>query len=345
MSDGDIPLIDVTQYVDGSSDKDMCQRVSKCLHQYGLLVIKDPRVTYADNDTFIDMMEKYYGQERAAKEKDVRKEYHYQVGATPNGVEQARNHCSKIAKMEGEDKPTTECPPGVDPKWRFFWRMGELPPKTEFKALNADPVIPAAFPEWPTVMDRWGGLILQTIHTIAEMAAVGFEMAPDSFTKLMQYGPHLLAPTGSDLAEHGKLGTVFAKYHYDLNFITIHGKSRYPGLYVWTREGKKVAVKVPKGCLLVQAGKQFEYLTGGEVLAGYHEVLVSEATLRAVEEAKSAQPPRSLWRVSSTLFSHVASDNVLQPLGPFATEEALSKYPPIKAGDHVQKELSAINLA
>lgn len=69
-------------------------------------------------------------------------------------------------------------------------------------------------------------------------------------------GPHLLAPTGSDLSRYGQEGTVFAGYHYDLNFLTIHGKSRFPGLYIWLRNGQKVEVKVPVGCLLIQTGKQ-----------------------------------------------------------------------------------------
>lgn len=30
------------------------------------------------------------------------------------------------------------------------------------------------------------------------------------------------------------------RYHYDLNFMTIHGKSRFPGLYIWLRDGRKV---------------------------------------------------------------------------------------------------------
>lgn len=51
--------------------------------------------------------------------KDVHPEFHYQVGATPNGVEQARNHCSKIEAMEGDNKPVTECPPGVMNNFRL----------------------------------------------------------------------------------------------------------------------------------------------------------------------------------------------------------------------------------
>jgi hypothetical protein len=63
----------------------------------------------------------------------------------------------------------------------------------------------------------------------------------------------LLAPTGSDLKKF-EVGTIFAGYHYDLNFMTIHGKCAFPGLFIWTREGKKSTVKVPTGCLILQSG-------------------------------------------------------------------------------------------
>lgn len=76
------------------------------------------------------------------------------------------------------------------------------------------------------------------------------------FLPLKLQGPHLLAPTGSDLGCYGQEGTVFAGYHYDLNFLTIHGRSRFPGLNIWLRNGQKVQVKVPLGCLLIQTGKQ-----------------------------------------------------------------------------------------
>jgi len=222
--------------------------------------------------------------------------------------------------------------------------MGERPPQTSFANLNSPPVIPSAFPQWPKVMDTWGNLMLGAITTLSEMSAIGFDFSVDTFTKLMKYGPHLLAPTGGDLGHHkyGQLGTVFANYHYDLNFLTIHGRSRFPGLFIWTREGKRYPVKVPQGCLLVQAGKQFEWLTGGFVLAGFHEVIVSNDTLSAVQKAR--QEKRSLWRVSSTLFSHIASDNILEPLGQFSTEESRKKYPAIKTGDQVQQELAMIKL-
>ena len=103
-----------------------------------------------------------------------------------------------------------------------------------------------------------------------------------------------------------------------------------------------MAVKVAHGCLLLQAGKQFEWLTGGQVLAGFHEVVVSEQTVQAINEAsKSGQ---SLWRVSSTMFTQIASDHILQPLEPFADPETMKKYPPIQAGAQVLAELAALNI-
>ena len=131
-------------------------------------------------------------------------------------------------------------------------------------------------------------------------------------------------------------------FHYDLNFLTIHGKSRFPGLYVWRRDGHRVPVRVPDGCLLVQAGKELEWLTGGVVEAGFHEVVVDASTLAALERQRARSRP--LWRISSTVFCHINSDQILRPLGPFDTPEARAKYPPTVAGDYVISELETIQL-
>jgi isopenicillin N synthase-like dioxygenase len=160
-----------------------------------------------------------------------------------------------------------------------------------------------------------------------------------------------------------------------LNFLTIHGKSRFPGLNIWTKDGTKMLAKIPDGCLLIQAGKQMEYMTGGKVMAGFHEVVVVPSTLevlsmpfiifgslqfyqlcsfclrghlfffffcQAIERQK--QMNRPVWRISSTLFFHIASDNELKPIGPFSNPEADAKYPPLLTGIQVQRELGFIKL-
>jgi len=167
-------------------------------------------------------------------------------------------------------------------------------------------------------------------------------MPKETFTDLMKQAPHLLAPTATNLELYGKLNTIMAGYHTDLSFIAIHGKSRFPGLHAWLRDGTKFQVKVPDGYLLLQAGMQFEYLTAGYVLAGFHEVVVNENTVAAIEKAKKEN--RCLWRVSSTMFSHINSDAILKPLSKWENESTVEQYPPIQTGEFVMNELKAIKL-
>ena len=64
----------------------------------------------------------------------------------------------------------------------------------------------------------------------------------------------------------------------------------------------------------------------------------------AATEAARAKG-QSLWRVSSTVFGHVASHQLLRPLGVhFPGLPSASRYPAITAGDYVEQELSAIAL-
>lgn len=72
------------------------------------------------------------------------------------------------------------------------------------------------------------------------------------------------------------------------------------------------------------------------------QVIVSEATLAGVAAARSAG--RSLWRVSSTVFAHIASDETLMPLGPFSNTSTAGAYPATLAGEQVSRELERIGL-
>ncbi|KAI3638448.1 hypothetical protein MIR68_002946 [Amoeboaphelidium protococcarum] len=342
-----VPIVDLGEYLalrdGGVSDnkvlKDLCQQVSLALSEFGALIVKDPRVTEDHNNQFLTLMEQYFEQPYDEKIKDARPHLHYQVGITPEGVEVpkcgADEKCLQyVQQLLDEDKPVPAT--GPDAKWRFFWRIGERPVDTEFPELNAESVIPQPFPQWSSTLNQWGQLMLNAVHDVSEMAALGFGLKRDAFTSLTEQGPHLLAPTGSDLQKYNTLGDVLAGFHYDLNFLTIHGKSRFPGLEIWNKQGKKIKVKVPDGCLLVQAGKQLELLTGGVVTAGYHQVTVMPETVDAISKAQ--RDNRSLWRISSTLFYHVQSDKELYDLLTGNRKDV------IKAGSQVQKEIENIKL-
>jgi isopenicillin N synthase-like dioxygenase len=81
-----------------------CLKVVQCLHKFGLLTVRDPRVDYKDNDTYVDMMEEFFAKAGAKFEKgenveEIRPDCNYQVGATPHGIEIARDHSEKIKSL------------------------------------------------------------------------------------------------------------------------------------------------------------------------------------------------------------------------------------------------------
>jgi hypothetical protein len=91
--------------------------------------------------------------------------------------------------------------------------MGIPPKETKFAQLNADPVIPEMFPQWESEMNSWGGKLLDAVEIVAQMLAVGLGLDVSLLNGLAEHGPHLLAPTGSDLNIYGKVGTVLAGFH------------------------------------------------------------------------------------------------------------------------------------
>lgn len=189
-----------------------------------------------------------------------------------------------VANYKKENCAFTPQPPPYDAKWRFFWPVSESGSNKKNEDFDPPRFGPKDFPDWQNKMDAWGNMMISGCMTVAEMTAIGLDLKPDIFTSKMKGAPHLLAPTGSDLKRYS-IGTVFAGFHYDLNFLTIHGKNRYPGLFVWLRNGERLSVSVPEGHLLLQAGKQFEILTGGYITCGYHEVIYTEDVKKKLELA------------------------------------------------------------
>ncbi|KAL2880433.1 hypothetical protein SGCOL_004153 [Colletotrichum sp. CLE4] len=370
----DLPIVDLDVFLseprDSAAFRDECEKAATALITYGALVLHDSRVAESDNTTFLDLLEDYFAQPTGELKKDERPELSYQIGVTLEDTEKPKcavdEPCLQVIQRLAEsERPLDITAHDPDPKCRFFWRMAENPPyETEFPGLNAPNVVPEAphiRERWPPAMDKWGTSMKQAVTGLAEMAAVGLGLPADAFSSAGKYGPHLLAPTASDLVKYGKPDTILAGFHTDLNFLTIHGRSRYPGLHIWARNtGKKIAVKIPEGnYLLVQAGKQLEHLTGGLIKAGFHEVVVNEKTLAVIERRKAELPDRPLVRISSTFFWHLSSDHDLTPI-PQLSEQAQKvraeqfnlgrdegekvEYAPMKVGQQVQEELKHIAL-
>ncbi|RYP05651.1 hypothetical protein DL764_003660 [Monosporascus ibericus] len=387
----DLPIIDLDVFRQGPRDSDAaqaeCAKAARALITYGALVLHDSRVSEVDNATFLDLLEDYFAQPEEALRRDERPELGFQVGVTLENTEKpkcaADGAClDVIRRLAPEERPLDVSAHEPDPKCRFFWRMADgVPPyETQFPALNAENVVPAdpaIRGRWTPVMEKWGRSMKSAVSGLAEMAAVGLGLSASTFTDAGRYGPHLLAPTASDLVKYGKKDTILAGFHTDLNFLTIHD--------IWARNtGKKIPVKIPEGnYLLVQAGKQLEHLTGGLIKAGCtyitrvppdfrdpqsnksllmdadHEVVVNQQTLEVIERRKQTLPDRPLVRISSTFFWHLSSDFDLAPIPALAEQARALRaeqfnlgrdegeevvYEPMKVGQQVQNELKHIEL-
>ncbi|KAI0451758.1 hypothetical protein F5B21DRAFT_486015 [Xylaria acuta] len=369
----DLPIVDLDVFLasrDSPAAQAECAKAARALVTYGALVLRDSRVAEPDNAAFLDLMEDYFAQPDAALRADLRPAVNYQVGVTLENTERPKCAVDEpcldvIRRLAPAERPLDVGAHAPDPKCRFFWRMGDPPPyETRFPGLNADNVVPAADgirERWTPVMTKWGRSMKSAVTGLAEMAAVGMGLPAETFSDAGRYGPHLLAPTASDLQKYGEKDTILAGFHTDLNFLTIHGRSRYPGLHIWARNtGRRIAVKIPPGNhLLVQAGKQLEHITGGLVKAGFHEVVVNDGTLSTVARRRAEFPDRPLIRISSTFFWTLASDFDLAPI-PALEERARAvraeqldlgrdegravAYPPMKVGEQVQQELKHIAL-
>ncbi|KAI1368133.1 hypothetical protein F5Y08DRAFT_296634 [Xylaria arbuscula] len=369
----DLPVIDLDVFLssrDSPAAQEECAKAARALITYGALVLHDSRVAEPDNVAFLDLLEDYFAQPEPVLRKDERPELGYQVGVTLENTEKPKCAVDEpcldvISRLAPEERPLDISGHAPDPKCRFFWRMGEKAPyATQFPGLNAENIVPAAegiHERWTPIMTQWGESMKSAVSGLAQMAAVGMGLPAETFSDAARYGPHLLAPTASDLQRYGAKDTILAGFHTDLNFLTIHGRSRYPGLHVWARNtGRKIAVKIPPGNnLLVQAGKQLEHVTGGLVKAGFHEVVVNDATLATIAKRKIEAPERPLVRISSTFFYHLASDFDLVPIQDLAErarvlreeqtklgrdEGAAVEYRAMKVGEQVQDELKHIAL-
>ncbi|OCF34389.1 hypothetical protein I316_03903 [Kwoniella heveanensis BCC8398] len=334
------------------------RKAAESLILTGALIVQDSRALANEaNDRFLDLFEDYFNQDREVLKGDERPEVGFQVGVTLENTEKPKcasdENCQAIiASLEPDERPVDLGSHGADPKCRFFHRMSEKPPyESKFPVLETPNVTPKKFKgEWEERVGEWGEIIKQSVEGVAKMVAVGLGLDENAFTDAGRYGSHLLAPTATDLLKYGKLNTIYAGFHSDMNFLTIHGQSRYPGLHIWARNtGKKIQVRIPPGCLLVQAGKQIEWLTGGLIKAGYHEVVCTQATLDTIARRRVEHPGRPLIRISSTFFWHLTPDFQLSAI-PELGKEAESRFGPqeeygeMLVGDQVRRELGLIAL-
>jgi len=67
-------------------------------------------------------------------------------------------------------------------------------------------LVPEAFPDWLSGMEKWGVQIKRAVEGVSELLAVGLGLERDMLTNDAEFGSHLLAPTATDLKKYGQEG-------------------------------------------------------------------------------------------------------------------------------------------
>ena len=76
----EVPVFDMSPLLYSKDEKkisELCASMGKAMAETSILIVRDPRVSKTDSGNFLDMMERYFSQERELLDKDVRAELQY----------------------------------------------------------------------------------------------------------------------------------------------------------------------------------------------------------------------------------------------------------------------------
>lgn len=209
-----IDLAEFTKDAASRQAREDCRLVAEAFGDVGVLCVRDPRSRALDFEPALHAQSiRYFHRPDENKRLDERRDRHRQAGWTPPG-EAPRERTEIRSRFAFEEQPLPYAE--QDLKQRFSIPIGPPPPSsTRFPVYNRkDPVIPVGFEDWISLGRIWGEGVLRTVMTATEMAAIGFGCHdPKLFPRLLEYGPHLFAPTYCDLNVHGAPGTVLAGFH------------------------------------------------------------------------------------------------------------------------------------
>lgn len=315
------------------------------LVDFGAICFRTDLFTKRDNDAGLAGAQGYFCRPHDERMLDVpAPELAFQVGLTLRGQEKTRQKYTDFDHLSARNRPTKP-PRGGPVSERLMFPIGTRPENMleRFRMLNAIHANPAGVLPFEEDLRMCGESKLRVAVFVMQLLEIGLLLPDGALVDLLTDGPHLEAPNATHLDEDVVLGDVANEVHYDLNLATFFGKANAPGLFVWIAKKFRVALSIPEGCMLMQAGKQLEWLTGGHISYGLHEVVVTKSMIDTLTRSTPrGKPP---VRTSLPLFVHVNSMRRLEPLGHFQSAQRAHKYATVLAGDYLIDELTAINLA
>jgi len=338
-----LPVINLDRYrTCPSENMEEIVKLTRAFKKYSAVIINDSRYSPSINDEFLDVMEVYFKKRRKEYLEgkpllDCYPEIDYQIGLRPENCTTPDGEFKNFKNsLVGHDRAMTSEIPSPERFWRYMWRIDDHTVKKDINYLKeqSEPEIPG----FSQTLNSAGAAMVASMRTVSEMLEIGLGLREGDLTNRIKTGNHMLSPVGTCLNAYACRDKTISSFHKDLNYITVHGKCRYPGLIIWLPNGKRIPVFTPPGSMIMQVGSCLEYLTGGYFKAGYHEVIFSKELMRIYQEKMLTNSEQ--WRIATVLFSGLDYSTILEPIGSLRTNDNLKKYPRISTYDYVRLRLN-----
>ena len=315
MKEKGIPTVDLSKFVDGSSEEKTAfvRDLGKAFHEVGFVAVVNHGIPKS-------LVDGFYAASRAffALPEDVKKKYEVpglagQRGYTSFGKEHAKQ--SKVADLK-----------------EFFQIGQEVPAGHPLKSQYPDNVQVAEAPDMARLgrelyraFEKAGGQLLEAI-------ALHLHLDRDYFNRYIHEGNSILRSIHYPPITQEPASAIRAEQHEDINLITLLVGASAGGLQLLNSKNQWMPILPEADEIVINVGDMLQRLTNNYLKSTTHRVV---------------NPPREEWhlpRLSIPFFLHPVSDMRLDCLSSCVTADNPLHYEPITAGEYLDERLREIGL-
>ncbi len=295
--------------------RDEVQKLGASLEDTGFVYIKGHGLSARFLNDCYACYERFFSLPYEVKQKYARPDIGFQRGWTPP-------HRELAVGMEEPDRKEN----------LFFGPRSVSPELTEqFPSLYPANIWPKEVPELESLTGPLYAYLGVIAYDVLLVLAKYIDLPATHLSNLVDGAPHVMRPLYYPPSVGKRSNAPWGGEHVDINFLTILPPATAGGLKIRKRDGEWIDGTAPEGCIIAQVGDELQYISCGRFLSAVHGVVEPEDCTHA--------------RQSIAFFLHARADAVLAPLSRYRGDENAKAYPPVLAGEFVEKRLRDIRLA
>jgi isopenicillin N synthase-like dioxygenase len=316
MSDRAIPLVDLSQFVEGDDNqrKAFVDKLGKAFHETGFVGVIGHGIPANLIDDFYTAAKSFF-----ALPEDVKRKYEIEGLAGQRGYTSFGKEHAKQSDV---------------PDLKEFFQIGQWlkPEHADLKKEYPDNVAVEEVPEFFTLaeqlyksFEKAGGQLLRAI-------ALHLDLPENYFDAKIELGNSILRAIHYPPITSEPDTAIRAEQHEDINLITLLVGASAGGLQLLNKNVEWEDILPEDGEIVINVGDMLQRLTNNYLKSTTHRVV---------------NPPREEWhlpRLSIPFFLHPTSNMDLSCLPKTVTAERPLAYEPITAGEYLDERLREIGL-